>query len=42
MTRLNMICFCIGMVGVWEITHNWWAMLFAFIASIHFQMKGGE
>ncbi len=33
---LNTSCFIIGMIGLWIITHNWWVILFGWIASLHF------
>ena len=35
-TILNWTCFFIGMAIVWSVTHNWYAMLGALIASLHF------
>ncbi len=34
--KLNWFVFVVGMIGVWETTHNWYALLWAFVASIHF------
>lgn len=37
LTRINYFCFAIGMIGVWIVTESWWAMFWAFIASVHLQ-----
>lgn len=34
--RINFMLGAIGMIGVWITTENWWAMLWAFIATLHF------
>jgi hypothetical protein len=36
---LNWICFFIGMVGVWIVTESWYALFFAWIASLHFNVR---
>lgn len=33
--NLNFLFFIIGMSMVWHLTHNWWVMLWAFVAAIH-------
>ncbi len=38
-TMLNLILFAIGMVIVWEATHNWVAVLGCFIASLHVSIR---
>lgn len=44
LTLVNWACFFIGMTIVWFTTHNWYAMLGAWIASIHLTVtfKGAE
>jgi len=41
-TGLNMIAFVIGIYGVWMVTHNGWAVFWAWIASVSFIDSTGE
>ena len=33
---LNYGCFIVGIGMVWHLSHDWWVMLWAFVASLHF------
>lgn len=35
-SRLNFLCFVVGMIGVWETTHSFWTLWWTFVASLHF------
>ena len=44
---LNMLCFFAGIIGVWIFSHSVWALIFCWIAALHFeaqvrQTKPGE
>lgn len=36
---INIIFFIIGMIQVWNLSHNWTIMFWAFIAALHFVPK---
>lgn len=36
---INLTLFFIGAVGVWFTTHNFSALLFTLVASLHFEIK---
>lgn len=38
-SRLNFLCFVVGMIGVWESTHSFWALWWVFVASLHFSVS---
>lgn len=38
-SAINALCFVVGMIGVWHYSHNWEAMLSAFVASLDFTFK---
>lgn len=37
--NLNGLFFAIGMVGVWVVTHSWWALLWTWVAALHFTLE---
>ena len=36
---VNFLFFVIGMFGVWQVSHNGWALFWTFIAALHVEFK---
>lgn len=36
---INFVCFIVGMIGVWCLTHSFGALFFTFVASLHLELK---
>lgn len=34
-TGTNFICFIVGMIMVWHLTHDGWVLFWTFVASLH-------